>query len=113
MKFALIVYQSPAEFAMRTGPDAREYWSRWAAFGRALHAAGAFDDGVGLEPAASAKTVRVEKGRPVVQDGPYADTKDQLGGVFLLHADTLEAARSLAQTCPATVVELRPLLDGL
>jgi hypothetical protein len=116
VKFGLLTYQSPADFAARSGPDAKAYWDGWAAFGAALREAGAFVAGAGLQPVETATTLRSKEGKRLVQDGPYADTKEQLGGLFILGAASMEEALSWASRCPTAargVVEVRPLLTGL
>lgn len=115
-KLALLIYQTPAEIAARSGPDAKAHWDGWAAYGAALREAGAFIAGVGLQAAETATTVRSREGRRLVQDGPYADTKEQLGGVFIVGASSLDAALSWASRCPTAAtgaVEVRPLITGL
>jgi hypothetical protein len=115
MKFALIIYQPPSDFAARTGPAEvkKAYWDEWAAFGAALKEAGAFAGGTGLDGPATATTVRVKEGKRLVQDGPYADTKEQFGGVFVIDVPSLDAALEWAAKCPALpqgAVEVRPLI---
>jgi hypothetical protein len=67
-----------------------------------------------LQPPATATTVRVEGGKPVVTDGPFVETKEALGGYYLLEAETLDAAVRLAARIPAArmggAVEIRPLV---
>jgi len=115
-KFALLAYQTPADFAARSGPDAKVYWDGWAAFGAALREAGAFVSGAGLQPAQTATTLRMKDGKRLVQDGPYADTKEQLGGVLIIGASSLDEALSWAARCATAAtgaVEVRPLIPGL
>ncbi|APR76076.1 DGPFAETKE domain protein [Minicystis rosea] len=111
--FGLLAYQPPADFAVRSGPASQAYWEGWSAFGAALREAGAFVAGVGLQPAETATTLRSKDGKRLVQDGPYADTKEQLGGLFVVAAASMEEALGWAARCPAAThgaVEVRPLL---
>ena len=71
-------------------------------------------DGKELEEPATAKTVRVRDGETIVTDGPYAETKEQLGGIFLLDCEDLDQAISLAAKIPVAErasVELRPIVE--
>jgi hypothetical protein len=72
-------------------------------------------DGAHLHPPASATTIRVEDGETLVTDGPFADTKEVFGGWYLLDADDLDAAISIAARVPAArmggSVEIRPLVE--
>ena len=67
--------------------------------------------GTALQLPETAKTLRIEDGEPLVQDGPYAETKEQLGGFFILDLPSMEAALDWARRCPIApggVVEVRP-----
>ena len=79
---------------------------------KALVEAGTYVGGEPLQPVASATTVRLRGGKRHVQDGPYADTKEQLGGFIILELPSLDAALAWAARCPAAAtgaVEVRPL----
>lgn len=113
MKVMMLILESPADFANRGGgPAAQEYWMQWQAYSRAVN-----DKVVGgnvLEPGSTAVTLRVRNGDRVVQDGPYADSKEALGGYMIFEVETMEEALELASTCPAAAtgaVELRPIAD--
>ena len=78
-----------------------------------LHAQGQYLDAAPLQPPSTAKCVRVRDGRPVVSDGPYAETKEQLGGYFLIDVESLEEAIAIAARIPGArrgTAEIRPLL---
>jgi hypothetical protein len=82
---------------------------------QAIKDAGIFKGGAGLEPSDTATTVRVKDGRRSVQDGPYADTKEQLGGFFIIDVPDLDTALDWAARYPAGpsgVVEVRPNMSG-
>ena len=70
--------------------------------------------GIGMHPSHTATTVRLAGGKRVVQDGPYADTKEQLGGYYVIEVDDLDRALEWAARCPAAagdgVIEVRPNL---
>ena len=81
------------------------------AYAEALDEAGVLISAEVLQPSASSTTVRLRNGAVQVQDGPYADTKEQLGGTFVLEVPDLDAALAWAEKCPAVhwgAVEIRP-----
>ncbi len=113
MKTALLVYETPEDFAARDAEDTREaYWARWEAYAGALGVITV--GGACLEGPETATTVRVVDGERQVQDGPFADTKEQLGGFFLLETETLGEAAAHAGHAPCARtagVEARPVAD--
>lgn len=113
MKYALIIYETPQALARRSGPDAPAYWGAWAAYTEAVKQAGVMTGGAGLAPPAAATVVRVAGDKRHVQDGPFADSKEQLGGFYLIDVPDLDHALEWAARCPATggAVEVRPLLE--
>jgi hypothetical protein len=114
MQFAICVYESPAELARRDDPaQAPAYWAPYFAYSKALTEAGVGVGGAGLQPPRTATSLKVREGRRHVQDGPFADTKEQLGGFFLIEVTTLDAALEWAARCPAATtgtIEVRPVL---
>ena len=114
MNYSLLFYQSPEQFAARTDPKKREaFWAAFMPYMQALRAAGIVVAGAGLEPPEQATTVRLRDGQRLVQDGPYADTKEQLGGFFVIDVPDLDTALDWAARFPAgpdDVVEVRPNL---
>ena len=114
MQYALLFYQSPDEFAARSDPKLREkFWASFIPYMKALTDAGIVVAGAGLEPPEVATSIRLSDGRRQVQDGPFAEAKEQLGGFFIIevadHDTALEwAARYPAG--PAGGVEVRPVL---
>jgi hypothetical protein len=113
MQYAILIYENQAEFDARTGPAAPAYWAGWQAYTDALTRAGVMTGGHGLNPPAAATTVRVTGGKRQVHDGPFADTKEQLGGLYVIDVPDLDAALEWAARCPALphgAVEVRPLM---
>lgn len=114
MQYAILIHESPADFAARTDPElAGPYWAAYTAYSRALVEAGVMRGGAGLEPPGTSTTVRLRAGQRQVQDGPYADTKELLGGFYLLEVQDLDRALEWAARCPAAAtgsVEVRPTL---
>lgn len=114
MQFAILAMESPEDYAARTDPArADAYWASWAGYVAALRESGAMSAAAGLQPPHSATTVRLRGGSIDVQDGPFADVKEHLGGIFVIEVDDLDAALLWAERCPAAEhgsVEVRPIL---
>lgn len=116
MKFAMLIYEPPELFeARRKTPGDSEFWAPWRAYHKALTDAGVYAGGSPLDPPeTTATSIRVRGGERHVQDGPFADTKEQLGGFMLFEVPTLADAISWASKCPAAgygTVEVRPVAD--
>jgi len=112
MQFALLIYESPEAFASRKGDGADSYTGAWRAYHKALVDSGVFVGGDPLELPETGTTIRIKEGKRGVQDGPYADTKEQLGGFTVVDLPSLDAALEWAARCPAAsygAVEVRPL----
>lgn len=112
MQFALLIIESPEAFATRKSEENDPYLGAWRAYYKALVDAGVYVGGDALELPETATTVRIKQGRRQVQDGPFADTKEQLAGFIILELPTLDAALEWAVRCPAAAmgaVEVRPL----
>ena len=114
MQFTILVYEAQSELAARTDPKRKDaYWGAYRAYTKALRDAGVMVGGAGLEPPRTATTVRVPDGTRRVQDGPFADTKEQLGGYYVIDVPDLDRALEWAARCPASssgAVEVRPNL---
>ncbi len=114
MQYLILAAESDADFDARTDPDrAAAYWAGWEAYIAALTESGVMTGAGGLEPPSAATTVRLRDGQRVVHDGPYADTKEQLGGYFVIDVPDLDAALEWAARCPSAATgstEVRPLM---
>jgi hypothetical protein len=108
----MLIYEKQQEFDNRELSPDDPFWTTWRSYLKALVDAGVYVGGSPLERAdTTATTVRVRGGERQVQDGPYADTKEQLGGFMLLELPDLDAALQWAARCPAAAyaaVEIRP-----
>jgi hypothetical protein len=112
MQFAMLIYESPEAFATRKNDENDPYLGAWRAYYKALLEAGIYVAGNPLELPETATTVRLKDGKRRVQDGPYADTKEQLAGLAILELASLDEALEWAARCPASAVgavEVRPL----
>jgi len=112
MKYMLLIYEKPQDFADRSDPaKSAAYWAGWSNYGRMLTEAGVMIDGAGLQPPETATTVTLRGGERQIQDGPYADTKEQIGGFYVIDVPDLDTALELTASCPAAAsgaVEVRP-----
>lgn len=112
MRFAVMIYQTPEEYALRKNDYNHPHLGAWRAYYKALVEAGVYIDAEALEVPETGTTVRLRDGKRQVQDGPYADTKEQLGGFIILEVPSVDAALEWAARCPGAsmgAVEVRPL----
>jgi hypothetical protein len=112
MQFALLIFELPEAFAARNADESDPYLGVWRAYYKTLVEAGVYVGGNPLQAPETATTVRLKDGKRRVQDGPCADTKEQLGGFTILELPSLDAALDWAARCPAAsvgAVEVRPL----
>jgi hypothetical protein len=112
MKYVLLIYSNEA--AMASAPEAAmgEMMAAYGAYSQAMAQAGVMVAGDRLRPSSAATTVRTSNGKTQVLDGPYAETKEQLGGYYIIEAPDLDAALSWAERCPGAahgVIEVRPI----
>jgi hypothetical protein len=111
MKFLFLLYVAKE---VRDDPDARASLETWLAYGRALTDAGAHLGDNALEGLETATTVRVRDGETIVTDGPFAETKEMLGGYYLVDLPSREDAIAWAARVPSAPygsIEVRPVLE--
>ena len=112
MQYTILVYETEAELAARNDAKRKDaYWGAYRAYTKALRDAGVMVGGAGLEPPRTATTLRQHDGRRSVQDGPFAETKEQLGGYYVIDVPSLEKALEWAARCPSAATgaaEVRP-----
>lgn len=114
MRYILMDYVGEAGWPELTKADQEHWLGAYRAYVEAMAKAGVLRNSTGLQPSSAATTVRVANGKTQVLDGPYADSKEQLGGFHIIDVADLDAAISWAARCPTAlhgVVEVRPLLD--
>jgi hypothetical protein len=115
MKYNIFVYETADEMACRNDPERQEaYWAGYMSYTQALREAGVSAGGAALQLPQTATTVRLQGGKRHVQDGPFAEAKEQLGGYFTIDVPDLDTALAWAAKCPAASgcgVEVRPLLE--
>ncbi len=112
MKYALLIYSSTTDEEWEALPEDE----RNAIYGeyRAVSESPGIIGGHQLQPAATATTVRVQDGKTLTTDGPFAETKEVLGGLFVVEADDIDTALALAERIPAArngSVEVRPIVE--
>ncbi len=114
MKFMLLLYGDESLGADISPDELAATLERFEAFDRELTAAGVLAGGEGLEPTASATTVRRSGGELMLTDGPFAETREQIGGFYVLECADLDEAIRWASMVPDLehgVVEIRPVID--
>lgn len=101
MRYTFLLYSNPADFAHMTEADWAESKKVFGEYIAALQEAGVFIDTDWLHPADTATTITLAGGEKRVQDGPFAETKETLGGFFAIEVDNLDEALEWAEKCPA------------
>ena len=112
MQYILLLHANEAGFANMTPAEQQQGLASYMAYTEALTKAGALVGSNRLQPVATATTVRIADGKTQVLDGPYADSKEQLGGYYLIDVPDLDAALSWAARCPGAshgAIEVRPI----
>ena len=112
MQYMLMIYGSEAGEQAATAEQSAQMMAAYGAYSEALVKAGAMRGGERLHPSTNATTVRVANGKTEVLNGPYADTREQLGGYYLIEAADLDAALAWAARCPGAshgTIEVRPI----
>jgi hypothetical protein len=114
-RYAAIIYRVEDEDLDQGSPDAQRLYPAWGAFNQAVRQAGVLKMGNGLKPSATATTVRVQGGKTLTTDGPFAETREQLGGILVFECADLDEAIYWASQIPDAsnggCIELRPLWE--
>ena len=101
MKYMLLIYHDERLFMGMTEDERQALYLDYRTLREELISKGKFISGSQLQPAASASSVRVREGKPLTIDGPFAETKEQLGGYFLIEAESLDEAKGIAARIPS------------
>ena len=112
MQYILLAYSDPTYFAQQSPHDQKTTLAAYESFMEALQKSGAYVGSNRLQPTTTATTVRVANGKTQVLNGPYVETKEQLGGYFLIDVPDLDAALAWAARCPGSAhgtMEVRPI----
>jgi hypothetical protein len=113
MQYLLMIYRSEAELGKMTDADRQQMTAEYGAFTQSIIQSGHFKAGDGLQPSTTATTVRVREGKILTTDGPFAETREQLGGYYLVEAKDLDAAIGIAARIPGAKsgsIEVRPIM---
>ncbi len=113
MQYMLLIYGDEKAQAGATEAEQREEFGKWMAYTEDLKQAKAFIAGDALQPVTTATSVRNRDGERIVTDGPFAETKEQLGGYYLLDCKDLDEALGWAGKCPGAftgTIEVRPVM---
>ena len=112
MKYLLLIYANESGIQSASQEQAGQMLAAYGAYTEATKKAGVHVDSNRLRPAAAGTTERVRNGKTEVLDGPYAETKEQLGGYYMIDVADLDAALSWAARCPGAshgTMEVRPI----
>jgi hypothetical protein len=113
MQYLLLIYRNEAEQAKMDAAALKNMRDDYGAFTQSIIQSGHFKAGDGLQPTSTATTVRVRDGKTLTTDGPFAETREQLGGYYLVEAKDLDAALAIAARIPGAKVgsiEVRPIM---
>jgi hypothetical protein len=113
MQYLLLIYRSEAELGKMDAPARKEMTADYLAFTQSIVQSGHFKAGDGLQPSTTATTVRVRDGKALTTDGPFAETREQLGGYYLVEARDLDTALAIAARIPGAKtgsIEVRPVM---
>ena len=114
MQYLLLIYANEAEAAKMGDAGRKEMMSEYQTFTQSIIKSGNFKGGDALQASTNATTVRVRNGKAMTTDGPFAETREQLGGYFLIDARDLDEAIGIAVRIPGArvgTIEIRPLLE--
>jgi hypothetical protein len=114
MKYALLIYADETAMAAAPEETTREMYAAFGGFNNELRAAGKMGPAEELALSTKAKSVRIRDGQRLVTDGPFAEVREQLGGLYVIEADSIEEAVDWAAKIPSApfgTVEVRPIVD--
>jgi hypothetical protein len=114
MRYALLIYANEQDWANQTEEQSQAQFQEYMAFTKDIVDRGIRQSGEALQPTATATTVRVRDGETLTTDGPFAETKEQLGGFYVVEAKDLDEAIEIATRIPdvrSGSIEVRPILE--
>jgi len=113
MKYLLLIYESEAIGAALREAERGKIYQEYMEYTKRIHKNGNYLAGEALQPVSSATSVRVKNGKTLTTDGPFAETREQLGGFYMVEAKDLDEAIALAAAIPAArtgSIEVRPIM---
>ena len=115
MKYMLLIYHAEKGWDGLTPQEQQDFYAEYRKFTEDIIASGNYISGSELHPVATATSVRVRDGKQLASDGPFAETKEQLGGYYLIEAGNLDEAIAIAGRIPSArvgTIEVRPLAES-
>ena len=112
MQYLMMIYSNEAEYAKIDAATSQKILGEYGAFTQSIIQSGNFKAGDRLQPTSTATTVRIRDGKTLTTDGPFAETREQLGGYYLVEAKDLDAALAIAARIPGArhgSIEVRPV----
>lgn len=109
----LLIYDNEAEMGARNPEELKRIFAEYDEFTKSIIASGHFKAGDALQPTQTATTVRVRNGKTLATDGPFAETREALGGYYIVEAADLDEARAIAARIPSSKygsIEVRPVM---
>ena len=116
MKYMMLIYHDESGWAGSTETERQQIYSEYRQLIEELRSKGQYVAGDQLQPAATSNCVRVRDGKPLVTDGPFAETREQVGGFFMVEADNQDEATKIAARIPSArmgVIEVRPVVEPM
>jgi len=113
MRYLLLIYANEAEWDRLSEAERGKIYQEYMDYSAGIRKSGHYVAGQALQPVATATTVRVKNGKTLTTDGPFAETREQLGGFFMVEAKDLDEAIGLAARIPGSrmgSIEVRPIL---
>ena len=113
MQYLLLIYNVESQWASMSEVESGKMKQEYGTFTQEIIASGNFKGGNQLYPTSKATTVRVKDGKKLMTDGPFAETKEQLGGYYLIEATNLDQATAIAARIPGArsgSIEVRPIV---
>lgn len=114
MKYMLLIYEDEKGWAKLSETERQQIFGEYMQFSKDIQGSGHYKAGAPLQPTSTATNVRVRNGKRVVTDGPFAETREQLGGYYLVEAKDLDDAIAIAARIPSArlgTIEVRPVME--
>jgi hypothetical protein len=114
MRYMLLIYDREVDWAKLSQQDQGQIFQEYGVFTDGIRKSGHYVAGDPLQPTSTATTVRVRNGKTVTTDGPFAETREQLGGYYIIQAKDLDEASGIASRVPTSrtgSIEVRPIME--
>ena len=114
MKYMLLIYDEEQAWAKLSEAERQQIYGEYGQFSQQIKSSGQYVTGAQLQPISAATSVRVRNGKRLLTDGPFAETREQLGGYYLVDAKDLDEALGVAARIPSArlgTIEVRPLVE--